>query len=76
MEKKKLYRSTTDKKLGGVCGGIAEYFEIDSTLVRLLLVLCVWFAGAGLLAYIIAWAIMPERPDYTDYTNFNNGGNA
>lgn len=58
---KKLYLSETDKKLGGVCGGIAEYFDIDSTLIRLVWVVLVLF-GAGLVAYIIAWAIMPRRP--------------
>ena len=78
MEKKKLYRSENDKKIAGVCGGIAEYFNIDSTLVRLLLVLFCLLGGSGVLAYIIAWAVMPERPDYTNYgnNNFNNGGNA
>lgn len=60
---RKLYRSKTDKKLLGVCGGIAEYFEIDSTVVRLILVLAVLFAGVGLLAYLIAALIMPVKPD-------------
>jgi len=59
---KKLYLSDTDKKLGGVCGGIAEYFNIDSTLVRLIWVIMTLFCGAGILAYIIAWAIMPRKP--------------
>ena len=60
---KKLYRSLTDKKLAGVCGGLAEYFGIDSTLVRLLLVLAVLFAGVGILAYIIAAIVMPVKPN-------------
>ncbi len=58
---KKLYLSATDKKLCGVCGGIAEYFEIDSTVVRLLLVLFVCLGGSGILAYIIAALVMPKR---------------
>ena len=58
---KKLYRSTTDKKLAGVCGGLAEYFGIDSTIVRLILVLAVLFAGVGVLAYIIAALVMPTK---------------
>lgn len=58
--KKKLYLSSTDKKLCGVCGGIAEYFEIDSTLVRLLWVLFTLCFGSGLLAYIVAAIIMPK----------------
>ena len=59
---KKLYRSKTDKKICGVCGGIAEYLGIDSTIVRLILVLAVVCAGVGVLAYIIAALIMPEQP--------------
>lgn len=59
---KKLYRSRTNKKLFGVCGGIAEYFEIDATVIRLLWVLAVVCAGAGILAYLIAALIMPEAP--------------
>ena len=63
MENKKLYRSTTNKKLLGVCGGLAEYFEIDATILRLILVLAVIFAGAGLLAYLVAALIMPTKPE-------------
>ena len=62
MEGKKLYKSSTDKKLAGVCGGIAEYFNIDATLVRLGWVVFSLLGGSGLLAYIIAAIIMPERP--------------
>lgn len=61
MNEKKLYKSSTDKKLAGVCGGIAEYFNIDSTLVRLGWVLFSLLGGSGLLAYIIAAIIMPDR---------------
>ena len=62
MNEKKLYKSGTDKKLAGVCGGIAEYFNIDSTLVRLGWVVFSLLGGSGLLAYIIAAIIMPDRP--------------
>ncbi len=62
MNEKKLYKSSTDKKLAGVCGGIAEYFNIDSTLVRLGWVVFSLLGGSGLLAYIIAALIMPDRP--------------
>ena len=62
MNEKKLYKSSTDKKLAGVCGGIAEYFNIDSTLVRLGWVLFSLLGGSGLLAYIISAIIMPDRP--------------
>ena len=60
---KKLYRSTTNKKLAGVCGGIAEYFDIDVTIVRLVVAFCVLFAGFGLLAYIVAALIIPSNPN-------------
>ena len=59
---KKLYRSITDKKLAGVCGGLAEYLGMDSTIVRLILVLAVLFAGVGVLAYIIAALVIPNPP--------------
>jgi phage shock protein PspC (stress-responsive transcriptional regulator) len=61
---KKLYLSDTDKKISGVCGGIAEYFDIDSTLVRLawiFLLLPTAFVG-GIVAYFLAAAIIPRRP--------------
>ncbi len=58
---KKLHKSQTEKKLCGVCGGLAEYFNIDPTLVRLLWILVSLAAGVGLLAYIIAAIIMPEN---------------
>ncbi len=62
---KKIYRSRKDSIIAGVCGGIAEYFEIDSTLVRLLFVLVVLLGGVGILAYIIAWVIIPQNPEQT-----------
>jgi len=58
---KKLYRSTTDKMLGGIAGGLAEYFDIDSTLIRVLFILTVFLGGGGIIAYIILWVIVPER---------------
>ena len=59
---KKLYRSRTDKKLCGVCGGLAKYLGMDATIIRLILALAVIFAGVGALAYIIAALIIPEEP--------------
>jgi phage shock protein PspC (stress-responsive transcriptional regulator) len=58
---KKLYKSNTDRKIFGVCGGLAEYLGIDSTIIRLILVFLVLFAGTGVLAYIIAALIIPSR---------------
>ncbi len=60
---KKLYRSKKDSIIGGVCGGIAEYFEIDPTLVRLLTILIVFVGGVGIIAYIVAWIIVPQNPE-------------
>lgn len=59
---RRLYLSRTDKKLAGVCGGIAEYFDIDATLVRLIWVLLTFAGGAGLPIYIIAAIVMQEKP--------------
>lgn len=61
--KKKLYRSKKDSMIAGVCGGIAEYFDVDTTLVRLLTVLFVLLGGAGVAVYIIAWIIIPKNPE-------------
>ncbi|MBR4017724.1 MAG: PspC domain-containing protein [Oscillospiraceae bacterium] len=60
--KKKLYKSNRDKHLCGVCGGIAEYFSIDSTLVRLGLVVFCLLGGSGILAYIVCAIIIPDEP--------------
>lgn len=57
---KRLTKSNTDKKICGVCGGLAEYFGVDSTWVRLAAVLLVLGWGSGLLAYIVAALVMPE----------------
>ena len=70
--KKKIYRSTTDKKLAGVCGGLAEYFGIDATIVRLVWACAVIFAGVGLWLYVIAAFVIPENPGYTPYQDVNN----
>ena len=58
---KKLYKSTTDKKIAGVCGGVAEYFGLDSTLVRIGYAALFIFAGTGLLLYIICALVMPNE---------------
>ena len=58
--KKKLYKSRENRVLCGVCGGIAEYFDIDPTLVRLAWIIFTCFGGAGIWAYIIAAIIIPK----------------
>ncbi|MBO5372255.1 MAG: PspC domain-containing protein [Lachnospiraceae bacterium] len=62
MEQRRLYKSNTNRVLCGVCGGLGEYFNVDPTIIRLLIVLLVLGAGTGVLAYIIAAVIMPEKP--------------
>jgi phage shock protein C len=59
---KRLMRSSTDKKLGGVCAGLAQYFDMDTTLVRVLWLLVVLFGGTGILLYVILWIALPLAP--------------
>ncbi len=61
---KKLALSRTDKKIAGVCGGFAEYLELDATLVRLIWVMLALLGGWGLIGYAIAWLVMPEAPAF------------
>ena len=61
---KKLYKSNNNKMIDGVCGGIAEYFDVDPTLVRLGWVVLCAMVGSGILAYIIAAIVIPRRPEY------------
>jgi phage shock protein C len=58
---KKLTLSETDKKIGGVCGGLAEYLGVDSNLIRILWVLFALFVGSGVLVYIVAWILLPSK---------------
>ena len=60
-EGKKLYRSSTNKKLFGVCGGLAEYFDMDATVIRVIYLLLLLGAGVGLLAYLVCALVMPEK---------------
>jgi phage shock protein C len=59
---KRLQRSRTEKMIGGVCGGLAAYFGADPTIVRVLWVAVTLLGGAGLIAYLIMWVIMPQEP--------------
>ena len=74
---KKLYKSRTNIKIAGVCGGIAEYFGIDVTVVRLITVLACIFGGTGILAYIICAIVMPAAPvsehEHDPYDNDQHG---
>ena len=66
---KKLYRSNANKMVAGVCGGLAEYLNMDATIVRLIWALLIFCAGTGLLAYIVCALVIPEKP--TDYVDVN-----
>ncbi len=58
----KLYRSVREKMLGGVCGGLADYFSVDVTLVRLIVLVATFAGGIGFFAYLVAWVIIPVNP--------------
>ena len=58
---KQLTRSRDKRMIGGVCGGLSEYFDVDPSLVRMIWALLVLLEGAGLLLYILAWIVIPER---------------
>ena len=61
-EPRKLYRSRNNRQLAGVCGGLAEYFNIDATLIRVLFVAFAVLGGPGLVAYLVLWIVVPEQP--------------
>ncbi len=56
---KKLYRSRTERKIWGVCGGLAKYFDIDPTIVRVIAVVSIFFTGLGIIAYIVMAIVVP-----------------
>jgi phage shock protein C len=59
---RKLYRSTSNRQLAGVCGGLAEYFNLDPTLIRVLFVILAVLGGSGVVLYIAMWIIVPKQP--------------
>jgi phage shock protein C len=58
-EPRKLYRSRNQRMLAGVCGGLAEYFDLDATLIRVLFLVLAVFGGSGLVIYVVMWLIVP-----------------
>lgn len=60
---KRLCRSSQDKQLGGVCGGLAQYLEIDPSVVRIASILLLFVGGTGFLAYLVAWLVIPLDTD-------------
>ena len=63
--RKRIYRSETDKVIGGVCGGLGDYFGVDPTWIRILFVLSIFANGIGLIAYIIGWIVIPAHRETT-----------
>jgi phage shock protein C len=59
---RRLYRSRTNRKLAGVCGGLAQYFNTDATLMRVLFVVLALLGGPGLAIYLLMWILVPEEP--------------
>jgi phage shock protein C len=59
-EPRKLYRSRNQRMIAGVCGGLADYFNVDATLVRVLFLLLAVFGGTGLVIYLVMWIIVPD----------------
>ncbi|KXT82420.1 PspC domain-containing protein [Streptococcus panodentis] len=64
--KKRLTRDVKHQKIAGVCAGIANYFDLDPTLVRVIWIVLACMAGGGILAYLIAWLVMPEDSGQND----------
>jgi phage shock protein C len=69
MEPKRLYKSKTNKIIAGVCGGLAEYFDVDTVIMRVLFVLLAFFGGSGFILYIACWIIMPKNADAAEGQN-------
>jgi phage shock protein C len=59
-EPRKLYRSQSQRMVAGVCGGLAEYFNLDATLIRVLFLILAVFGGSGLIIYLVMWIIVPD----------------
>lgn len=64
LGKRRFARYSADKKIAGVCAGVARYLDIDPTLVRAVWLICVLLGGTGLIAYIVLWVVMPLDPEY------------
>jgi len=74
-QEKRLYKSDSNKVIGGVCGGLGEYFGIDPIIFRIIAVVLIFAHGAGLLIYLIAWICMPKRKaeTYSGAQYYGNG---
>lgn len=72
----KLYRSKSDRVVAGVCGGLGKFFQVDSTIVRLIFILITVFGGSGILLYLILWLIVPPENSASEITRENISKNA
>jgi phage shock protein PspC (stress-responsive transcriptional regulator) len=59
---KKLYLSNADRKIGGVCGGLGEYFDVDPTVLRVIFLISCFLGGLGLIVYLVMWLVVPRNP--------------
>ncbi|MBP7849473.1 MAG: PspC domain-containing protein [Lentimicrobiaceae bacterium] len=75
MHSRRLYRSRTSRMLGGVAGGLAEYFDIDPIIMRLVFLGLVFFGGGGVIIYIIMWIVVPENPENPFFNAYNANEN-
>ena len=72
---KRLYKSESNKVIGGVCGGLGEYLDIDPTILRIVAVVLIFLHGAGLVIYLVAWLCMPKRKQSAyKYPHYNQNG--
>ncbi|CAN5463957.1 PspC domain-containing protein [soil metagenome] len=69
---RKLYRSRKEKIIAGVCGGLAEHFDLDPTWIRLAFVVCFFLAGSALVIYVVMWLIVPVRPENMNITQIKD----
>ena len=67
IDTKRIYKSETDKRIWGVCGGLAQYFQVDPTLIRLLFIVLTLIGGPGVIIYIILGLVMPNAPRAYNY---------
>ena len=73
---KKLYRSRSKRMVAGICGGIGEYADIDPTIIRLALVVFVFVGFSGVLAYLVAWLVIPEEPAFIEKPSEGKGNSS